>query len=113
MCRCGSIVDRGLCDRCRPVVAPVKRTETTKERGYGNDWRTLSEREREKRPLCEVCEAVGRVRPSESMHHVDSIKSRPDRRMDSGNLIAVCDACHAIVEGMDESEVTNWIDQSK
>ncbi len=92
LCKCGAIVDR-YCSRCNK-----QRTSTT-ERGYDYAWRKLSESYRDSHPLCEVCELNGRVEPACHVHHIESIENSPHRRLDTDNLIAVCEPCHIEIEG--------------
>ena len=98
LCHCGAITKKGLCDRCKPP-AP-KQKLTTKERGYGNDWRRLSEWMRETNPLCRVCDARDKYTPATELHHIEKIRSAPHRRLDATNTIPVCKACHVEVEDM-------------
>lgn len=89
LCKCGAIVaDR--CERCYPT----KHLQTTKQRGYDNAWRKLSERVRREQPLCPDCEAEGRAIPSTEVHHIIPIKVNPKLRLVRSNLIAVCHRHH-------------------
>ena len=94
LCKCGAIVKK-VCERCYP---PRQHDKTTKERGYGNDWRKLSERYRAENPLCERCTQHGRTTPAEHVHHKVKIREAPHLRLDWGNLISVCVACHDELE---------------
>jgi 5-methylcytosine-specific restriction endonuclease McrA len=94
LCRCGAIVE-GRCERCSP---PVQHSETTKQRGYGHDWRQLSERFRIENPLCQLCEMEHRIRPATQVHHIKKIVDAQHKRLDQDNLLAVCDDCHGVVE---------------
>lgn len=93
LCRCGAIVDK-RCDNC---YRPPKRG-TTAERGYGNDWRKLSERFRANNPLCQRCEEMGLVTPSEHVHHIVPIREATELRLEPKNLRALCMECHEIEE---------------
>jgi len=108
LCRCGAIVaEKGLCPKCRPPQPNHK--QTTKERGYGNDWRTLSERQRQHRPICEVCEARGKATPATQMHHVEKIRDAPNQRMHVRNILSVCGDCHRLVEPMERLELAQYL----
>ena len=100
-----------MCTKCRP--ARRSHSKTTKERGYGNDWRMLSERERQKRPLCEVCDAKGKATPATQCHHIAKISESPDRRMDVRNTLAVCGSCHRIVETLNHLELAQYLSDSE
>lgn len=92
LCRCGAIVDKH-CERCKPQHA-----KTTKQRGYGNDWRKLSLHKRTIDPLCEHCLSHGKTTPATEVHHIIPIASAPHLRMDTDNLMSVCHACHEELE---------------
>lgn len=93
LCRCGAIVE-GRCGRC----FTSKHKQTTKERGYGHDWRVFSERFRVDVPLCQVCELSGQVRPATQVHHIRKIVDAPELRLHRQNCLAVCEDCHGTVE---------------
>lgn len=112
LCRCGAIVRKGLCERCKPP-APKQDRGTTKERGYGHDWRRLSELARQEEPLCKVHEARGIVRPATERHHIEKIRDAPDRRLDFDNTISVCGDCHKEIEGMGREELKRYLQQLK
>ena len=90
LCKCGAIVDK-RCERCDP---PIPHKQTTQERGYGNDWRKLSERYRKSHPLCERCTEQGRTRAADHVHHIIPIRVAPELRLERSNLMAVCVECH-------------------
>jgi len=93
-CRCGAVVDAAGCGRCSKRRKPME-YKTTKQRGYGSDWKDLSERYRAQYPLCEDCLKAGRVRPSSEVHHVVPISVEPSLRLEWTNLVALCANCHA------------------
>ena len=83
---------------CYPIR---KRNETTKQRGYGHDHRTASERYRTLHPLCECCVmsiGVLDAKPSEELHHVVAIADAPHERMQASNWLALCRDCHELLE---------------
>jgi len=67
---------------------------TTAERGYGAAWQRVRRWYLAEYPLCEVCEAAGRVKAAEQVHHIshDTRNNSPD------NLQAVCVPCHRQLE---------------
>lgn len=98
MCRCGAVVE-DRCERCDPKPWSAQRKRgTTKERGYGDDWRRLSERYRAHHPLCQVCEFHDKVTPAWHVHHIIKIGDDETRRLDWDNLLSVCKDCHDTVE---------------
>ena len=60
------------------------------ERGYDRRWSKVRKMKLMESPLCERCQAAGRVVPAVLVHHVD----RDPRNNESGNLEALCLACH-------------------
>lgn len=110
LCQCGAIVqDGGRCAKCKPD--PVPHAKTTKERGYGSDWKRFSENKREENPLCEVHDARGQVFPASQVHHIEKVRDAPEKRLSEDNTIAVCGACHRIVEGMNRIELDNYLER--
>lgn len=99
LCRCGKIV----ADRCEcHGGASTQRRDTTSE-GHGQDHRKASERYRANHPLCERCVMLWGAmdaKPSRDMHHIHSIRSAPQLRMQESNWLAVCGPCHEAIEGL-------------
>ncbi len=93
VCKCGAII-QGKCPSCYQP----QHNKTTAERGYGNDWRKLSERKRAADPLCERCLGNGRTEPARHVHHIKPISDRPDLRLEWSNLMSVCVECHEELE---------------
>lgn len=60
---------------------------------YGKEWRRIREAYRRKHPLCEQCEAVGRLRPAEEVHHI--LPLRDGGTHEESNLRALCKRCHS------------------
>ena len=109
LCRCGRIV----ADRCEcQGGASTQRRDTTSE-GHGTDHRKASERYRANHPLCERCVMLWGVvdaKPSKDMHHIHSIQSAPQLRMQESNWLAVCGPCHEAIEGqpIEGMQVKAW-----
>lgn len=96
LCKCGAIVaDR--CERCYPIA----HAKTTKQRGYGHDHRTASERYRAEHETCEMCVMLGEIPMKESaaLHHIEKIADAPHLRMQESNWLATCGDHHEILEG--------------
>lgn len=89
LCRCGRIVK----DRCL-ACHPWTHAKTTKERGYDNNWKKLSERIRKNEPLCHDCQAKGIATPAKEVHHIIKIKDAPGLKYEQDNLVPLCEACH-------------------
>ena len=84
ICSKGHLYDGDRCGECNK----------TSSRGYGSDWRRLSERFRIENPLCADCEAKGLVRPSQEVHHIKPLEKFPHLRLVWSNLVALCSRCH-------------------
>ena len=105
---CGKIGTECECPKCNPSGPDQVVRGTTKQRGYDNRWRKLSERER-KRRLCEVHQARGQHRLATALHHIEKIRDAPHLRLEVENTLAVCDECHQVVEGMSRSELEKYL----
>ena len=98
LCRCGRIVK----DACQCGRGSSTERRNTSREGHGQDHRKASERYRAAHPLCERCVQLFGVvdaKPSRDMHHIHSIASSPERRMDPNNWLAVCFVHHEELEG--------------
>lgn len=62
-------------------------------------WRSTRAVKLRKNPLCEVCEASGRVEPATQVHHVKARLSRPDLAYEMSNLQSICATCHGAARG--------------
>lgn len=66
-------------------------------------WQKLRHRKFLANPVCEICAAEGRVRPTEEVHHIVPVENGRDeaemRRLayDYNNLQSLCKACHAAI----------------
>jgi len=58
------------------------------------EWRRLRRRYITAHPLCEDCEAAGRLTPAEEVHHVTPV-SKGGGFLDETNLRALCQSCHS------------------
>jgi 5-methylcytosine-specific restriction protein A len=68
---------------------------------YGARWRKVREMYVKISPLCEMCEAEGRVVPVEEVHHkIPLDKGGTD---DFGNLMSLCKSCHSRIT------VNEWV----
>jgi 5-methylcytosine-specific restriction enzyme A len=96
LCRCGAVREdrQGVaCPACaNGKSASAKRTTT--ERGYGGDWKRLSERYRKEHPLCVRCAERGLAIAADEVHHVVSIDEAPWLRLEPSNLMSLCVSCH-------------------
>lgn len=68
---------------------------TPAERGYDETWANLRLLYLAEHCLCEECEKHGIVRGATEVHHIQSIRQRPDLRLHPENLMALCKECHS------------------
>lgn len=93
---CPALVSAGrFCERHKRQDYRVDnaRRGTAAQRGYDGRWQRVREMYLRQHPLCEVCEAEGRVTPATMVHHKQPIKAG-GRALDIENLMAVCVMCH-------------------
>lgn len=100
-CRCGGTRIDGACDRCG--TRRGRHQASTTARGYGSDWARLSKRIRTERPLCQVCQAQGKVTAATEVHHLLPITLSPHLRLEPTNLLSVCRVCHEELERGDST----------
>lgn len=93
---CRGIVRGGVCSGCGPVKRHGwKHTQTRQQRGYDAAWLRLRDRYIAEHPLCEQCEAEGRITIAEQVDHIREFAGRDDPlRLDWGNLRSLCERCH-------------------
>lgn len=88
-----------LIQMARPSTIPVARPRTEakaeRDRFYaGTPWTTLRRRYLRAHPLCQRCEAEGRIVPAVDVHHKAERLERPDLAFSWSNLEALCKPCH-------------------
>ena len=76
----------GYCDEHKPVAT----RPSTHARGYGKRWLKLRKWYVSKYPMCEKCNE----KPTEEVHHIISLRERPDLLLAIDNLTALCLTCH-------------------
>lgn len=99
-CPCGGKKLNGKCDLCGRGRGQHQRTSG--QRGYDYAWQQFRLRVLAERPLCQDCEAEGKVTEAVEVHHVEKIKHAPHRRLDQTNVLALCESCHAQRTGRGE-----------
>jgi 5-methylcytosine-specific restriction protein A len=78
--------------------APIVRTEDLRERqAFYNSarWKRLRRAHLNENPLCERCEAEGRLVTAIIAHHKIDRLERPDLALDDANLESVCASHHS------------------
>ena len=76
--------------KCAPVFSGKEQRGTATERGYDHTWKKIRDRKLNADPLCERCEAKGRVVVAVLVHHKDRnpLNNKPE------NHESLCDRCH-------------------
>lgn len=93
---CNVLTRERHCDR----HAKERRTQpenraNSYQRGYDKQWAKVRRIKLSEHPLCEDCLLVGQTQAAEEVHHIAKVSERPDLRLDSDNLMALCKACHS------------------
>ena len=104
---CGRIHDsRYICPQKEQRIKERQEKGNTKANRFrwGRQWKDKRAEIRERDLVCRVCEA-GLYAPERkyetqdlSVHHIDSIESAWDSRLDNGNLITLCPRHHEMAE---------------
>ena len=69
-----------------------RRDPATRKR-YGRAWSRIRNRYISKHPLCEQCEAEGRLTPAQEVHHITPLSEGGTHA--EANLRALCTPCHS------------------
>ena len=69
-----------------------RRAPETRKR-YGRAWRRIRDRYIAAHPLCEQCEAAGRIIPAREVHHIVPLSEGGTHAEE--NLMALCTSCHS------------------
>ena len=103
MCRkpgCRGIVKDGRCSVCGPQAARIDGRPNSRQRGYDSRWNKIAATHKACKPLCEVCEAEGRVTIATLSHHLKAVSNGGAVHVAQDELLAVCTSCHQKVEGL-------------
>ena len=64
--------------------------------------------------MCEICMEIGIINYTDiQVHHIEKIRDNWNRRLDKDNLICVCRNHHNIIEGMNEEEIIEYVNNLK
>ena len=97
-CNYPGCVERTLERYCSQHKALVARQynqtrSTNANKIYNRRWRTTRSLYISKHPLCELCEAAGRLTPATEVHHKIPVEDGGSHAED--NLQALCKSCHS------------------
>lgn len=59
-----------------------------------NQWKILSKKHKQQRPLCIYCLDFGLTTPAQVSDHIIEIRDDWDKRLDPENLQSLCHSCH-------------------
>lgn len=101
--------------RQRNSLAPNWRADkrTAAQRGYGYLWQKYRERFLQEHPLCEICNASGKVTAASVVDHIKPHKG--DRKLfwDTDNHQALCKHCHdSIKQRLEKSGTVAGCDET-
>jgi len=65
--------------------------------------------------LCRECSRYGRTTPATTVHHILLLEKRPDLKLNSINLISLCESCHNQMHDRNTNELTDkglqWVER--
>lgn len=90
------------------AVAYERSTQRKADRAFYNGprWRSLRAAYLAEHPLCEPCDAAGRVVSAAQVHHRKERKDCPALAFEWSNLESVCLPCHNAKRGRQDAEAT-------
>lgn len=119
--RCKTALTTGaLCAACEAKAKATNREKTrrydkargtTSERGYGTDWQKVRAVQLKQFPVCQCdrCREMGRVKPADTVHHIQSVERAPELRLDPDNLKSMAWECHEVEESRAvDHEFEDW-----
>ena len=68
-------------------------------RRYGRAWKRIRDRYIQEHPLCEQCQAKGKLTPAEEFHHILPLARGGTHARE--NLMALCKPCHSEITARD------------
>lgn len=64
---------------------------------------------------CQECKRYGKTTPATTVHHIHPLRSRPDLRLVSWNLVSLCNTCHEQMHDRQTEELTDlgvqWVER--
>lgn len=93
---CPELTDGQYCERHRKQESArynrYERDPATRKR-YGRDWEKMRARYISAHPLCERCQAAGRLKQAEEVHHILPLSKGGTH--EESNLMSLCTSCHS------------------
>ncbi|MBO0962506.1 HNH endonuclease [Neobacillus sp. MM2021_6] len=57
--------------------------------------------------LCQECKRFGRSKGASTVHHINTMRNRPDLRLETWNLVSLCNKCHEQMHDRKTDELTD------
>ncbi|AOZ73102.1 HNH endonuclease [Boudabousia tangfeifanii] len=99
---CPALTDARYCEtHTKEADTNYRRYERDPEinKRYGSTWRKIRAQYVAKYPLCEQCEAEGRLTPVAEVHHIRPLSHGGTH--DENNLMSLCKPCHSRQTALD------------
>ncbi|KEH91576.1 HNH endonuclease (plasmid) [Clostridium botulinum C/D str. BKT12695] len=96
MCSCGNIIKQGTkCPKCSKKYDNLVRDKKSRNFYHSRSWIITRNRIKNRdNGLCLVCLKSKTITPMDTVHHIEELSNTWSKRLDSNNLISVCNSCH-------------------
>lgn len=74
-----------------------KNRPSPSKRGYDATWQRFRTMQLARYPLCFKCLTEDRYTPATEVHHILPITDHSELRLDEGNVMSLCKACHSAI----------------
>ena len=72
-------------------------------------WQRFRNSFKKRHPLCWLCEQEGRVEPVAQVHHIQSLRKRPDLAYVEYNCVSLCEYHHNKINGAERRGVDTTV----
>jgi 5-methylcytosine-specific restriction protein A len=93
--RCGARTRERYCSAHKALAAREYNQTRTNRKHYDRHWVAVRNAYIARHPLCERCEAAGRLVPAEHVHHIVALGDGGSNADE--NLQALCRPCHSSI----------------
>ena len=104
---CGRLTNNRFCEQHQAADDKQynERRGSAHAQGYDRAWVAVRNLYLAQFPLCEICEAKGKLTPAVLVHHKKPIKEG-GALLDSDNLQSLCNSCHEDIHGKERFKRT-------
>lgn len=92
--RCPTLVPRGYCADCAPMVSKPTERPTAHERGYDSRWQKARKTYLHSHPLCVHCLQQKTVKAATTVDHIIPHRGSQALFWDTDNWQPLCTPCH-------------------